>query len=102
MLIGQDKIPELFTQELGFTFNEFLRKLPAAVGNATFSVEGREVRISYERGSITILFQETIGRRLGSLVLPATPVTFQFSGLDSTQRKTFMTRFGRVYQKGGG
>lgn len=91
-----------FTREMGLTPGEFLRTLPNAIGQAEYCVQGDEIVIRSGSGRVRILLHPTLQRRIGMLALPVTPVEFSFQGLDPEERKQFMTRFERHFQRGGG
>ncbi len=95
-------IAQHFTREMGFTLEEFLRPLPAAVSPLPYRVQGRHISIEHPSGEIHIKLQQTTGRRVGALTIPLTPVEFIFCGLNHDQRRLFMQRFDRHFQRGGG
>ena len=87
---------------MGLTVQEFLRTLPAAIGHNEYRVDDREIRIRQQSGEVLIRLQPTFKRRFGALAIPATPVEFRFSGLDSGERSAFLERFDLYFQRGGG
>ncbi len=95
-------VPEQFTREMGITFSEFLRTLPAAVAPLVYRVEDRTVTLEHPGGLIEIRLHATGERRLGAIRLPVTPVEFRFSGISQRQREQFLARFDLHYQRGGG
>ena len=97
-----DSVPENFSREMGLTFTEFLRTLPAAIGPFNFHLEGQAITIVHPSGTILIVLHETGERRIASMRLPVTRVDFSFNGLEAVQRKAFMERFDLYYHRGGG
>jgi len=95
-------VPERFTRQMAVTLDDFARTLPAVVGGLDCRLEGRSARIVHADGEILITLQPTAERRLGSFVIPATPVEFRFVGLGEEERRAFMHRFDRHFQRGGG
>ncbi|MCB1859380.1 MAG: hypothetical protein KDI63_13960 [Gammaproteobacteria bacterium] len=95
-------IAEQFTREMGLTFDDFLRTLPGALAPLEYSIEGRRIAIAHPEGSIEISLGETQTRRIASLVLPCTPVTFSFSGLEKEERRKFIDQFDLYFHRGGG
>jgi hypothetical protein len=95
-------VPERFTREMAVTLQDFARTLPAVAGGHDCHLEGRSARIGHPGGEILITLHPTTERRLGSFVIPATPVEFRFVGLEEEERRDFMRRFDRHFQRGGG
>jgi len=95
-------VPAQLQRDMGLTLADFLRSLPSAIEPLTYRAEGRVFTIDHPAGSVVITLGETGERRIASLSLPVTPVTFQFNGLDGSDRERFMQRFDRYFQRGGG
>ncbi|MCB1874262.1 MAG: hypothetical protein KDI49_20040 [Gammaproteobacteria bacterium] len=95
-------IPAVFFREMGLTFSEFMRTLPAAIEPLTFNLDGRSVSILHPAGSIQLVLHETGERKIASMRLPVTRVEFRFTGLDALHRKAFMDRFDLYFHRGGG
>ncbi len=95
-------VPERFTREMAVTLEDFARTLPPALGGHDYRLEGRSARIDHPDGEILITLHPTAERRLGAFVIPATPVEFTFVGLGEAERRDFMRRFDRYFQRGGG
>jgi len=100
--LSGDAPPERFTREMGFTLQDYLRTLPAALGELEYRVVGRETIVHHPSGEIRIRLHPTGVRRIAALAIPLTPVEFSFSGLDAVERKRFLDRFDRYFQRGGG
>ncbi|MCP4283943.1 MAG: hypothetical protein GY792_05770 [Gammaproteobacteria bacterium] len=95
-------VPENLSREMGLTFKEFLRTLPAAIVPLTFQLNHREVTIAHPAGTVLINLHKTGERKIASMSLPVTQVDFRFSGLDEKERKAFMDRFDLYFHRGGG
>ena len=91
-----------FSRELGLTHAEFLRFLPPAIAHRPFSVTGRRVQIEDGERHVLIELGPQQYRRIASLKLPYVEARFTFVGFEPAERKTFMARFERYFQRGGG
>jgi hypothetical protein len=87
---------------MGLTPEEFLRTLPAALGDRDYSLRGQEILIRHPHGRIRILLHPIRQRKIGMLTLPVTSVEFCLQELGQEERQRFMTRFERYFQRGGG
>lgn len=91
---------------MSISHDDFLRVLPAAVWKAArtreFSIAGRKVTIGSGRRKVEIALSQESERRIGSLRLPSTKVSFAFHGFSKGEIEQFLSRFDRVYQRGGG
>jgi hypothetical protein len=97
-----DIVPTKFSREMGLTFRDFLRTLPAAIEPLTFHLDGRSVTIVHPTGTILIILHETAERKIASMRLPVTQVDFRFTGMAVVERKEFMDRFDLYFHRGGG
>jgi hypothetical protein len=88
---------------MALDWREFVRLLPIAVGDKPYEIRNRavEVRLS-DNDQLTIAVGPTAERRIAAIALPATPVTFTFEGGDTALFQSFMERFERYFQRGGG
>ncbi len=93
---------EEFAREMGLTFAEFMRTLPAAIAPRDFVLDGRKITILNGSGQVQIKLGETTTRRIASMSLPSTPVAFSFSGMDAEERRKFMEKFDMYFHRGGG
>ena len=96
------ELTEHFSREMGFTLEELMHPLPAAVAPHPFRLEGRCIYIEHPAGEVRITLQQSTERRIASMVIPCTVVEFGFYGLDAEQRRQFMQRFDLYTQRGGG
>lgn len=92
---------------MGCTEAEWLRWLPAAIGDHTWQrmhdsarvcIAGRE----QTQGTLQLTWSVGSARKIALVALPRLHVNFQFEGLDDAQRYTFMRRFDLYMQRGGG
>ncbi len=93
---------------MGFTHEELLRSLPAAV--KPFRVEKQSALVYWlcptqprnagQRIVLTLKPQTT--RTLAAITLPVTAVTLQFFGFSQARREDFMRRYKSHLHKGGG
>jgi len=91
-----------FTRELGLTHAEFFRSLPPAIAPRSYIVDGHRVRIDAGERTVTIDLGPQRYRSIASLRLPYVEVTFTFVGFSTPERRKFMERFERYFQRGGG
>ena len=87
---------------MGFTRAEFLRTLPAAVGDLPFTVVGGCVKIEDGARRLQISLAEQRERVIGALRLPMLTVDFEFCGYASHEVEHFMKRFMLYFHRGGG
>lgn len=89
-------------KEMGLTPQDFLRSLEIGLGG-DFRVDGQLVELGTPEEGVTIRFEPLEPRRLSGLfALPRARVTLSFRGYDDGQRRSFLERFDRAFQRGGG
>lgn len=96
---------EQFDREMGCTVPEWLMWLPAAMGDAAWARQGDAVQASFSAvpgASLRIDWRVGEPRRIALISMPRLHVRFAFTGMDETQRYTFMKRFDLYMQRGGG
>jgi len=81
---------------------EFLRLLPVAVGRSPFTEEagvfsGRDGSRCWQ-----VRLRPIANQRLGSVVLPRHRLDITFEGYSDQEAETFLVRFHRGFQRGGG
>lgn len=92
----------VFTREMGVTHSDFLRTLPKALGEIPFYITGATVTVQDGPRRLTIRLGPEQERRIAMLRLPATQVHFEFLDYREVEIATFMRRFERCFQRGGG
>lgn len=95
-------MPELFEREMGLTHAEFFRTLPSAVGLHPYEVAGQQVRVKLPDGELSISLGKEQVRKIASITLPYTCISFRFSGVNDEERTKFLKYFDSRYQRGGG
>ncbi|NIW04322.1 MAG: hypothetical protein GWN34_20085 [Gammaproteobacteria bacterium] len=93
---------ERFTREMGLTYAEFFRSLPAAIARHPFRRDGARVVIDYGERSVVIELGAQRTRKIALLELPCVDVTFTFKAFSAQQRDAFMVRFDLYFRRGGG
>lgn len=94
---------EVLRQGLGISSGDFLRILPRVdpAADAMFIESGAVLRWS-QTASVEVLIAAQDVRRLGGLEFPSMDLRFVFRGLSGEEAETFLKRFARAFQKGGG
>lgn len=92
---------------MGCTETEWLRWLPAAIGDHVWQRDGASVRVWLNEedrplGTLTMTWWVGAMRQIALVAMPRLHVNFQFEGLSEGQRYTFMRRFDLYMQRGGG
>jgi hypothetical protein len=91
-----------FEREMGCTEAEWLRWLPAAIGERPWRLEGKSVTVRIEEGTLALDWRIGEPRSIAQVRLPRLHVCFRFEGLDASQRLAFMKRFDLYMHRGGG
>ncbi|MEL7543630.1 MAG: hypothetical protein AAGJ70_07635 [Pseudomonadota bacterium] len=83
-------------REFAIGMARLLRDMPHATSGAVTTIE-------LLPGTVTVTYIAREGRRLSPLVvMPAADVTFVFTGVSTTARDAFISKFDKVFQRGGG
>ncbi len=98
----QSSYPEFFSREMGCTETEWLRWLPAAIGDVPWTQQGRRVELQWKLGHLAVQWETRPDRVIAQIRMPVLGVQFSFAGLDALQRYVFMRRFDLYMQRGGG
>ena len=88
--------------EMQTTLAEYIRELPAAIGDCDFDVTGNRVTVRDGDKKVLIDLVYEGNRHLGSLDLPMTRADFDFIGYADDEASTFMKRFDLHHQRLGG
>jgi len=94
--------PARFEREMGCSETEWLRALPAAMGNVSWQQTGCTVSAALGEGCLTITWRQGEARVIALLRMPRLHVVFDFQGVAETPRQVFMKRFDLYMQRGGG
>ncbi len=89
--------------DMGFTRDEFMNLLPAALGvERAPPMAGGQILLEDARGKVSIALGSETVRRIAALTVPRLPVTLSFDGYNEPDFERFMARFRAHYQRGGG
>lgn len=91
-----------FVLDMGFTRDEFMNLLPAALGIDRPHIAGSEIVVEDGRGKVRIMLGAERVRRIAALAVPSLPVAFCFEDYREDDYQAFMKRFRAHYQRGGG
>ncbi len=89
-------------KDMATTLPEFFRLLPRLVGGCDHAMRDDGVEIGTPERRIVISAKALEPRIIASLVLDRCRVELTFTGFEDSEIANFLTRFDRVYQKGGG
>ena len=98
----QSFYPERFERDMACTELDWLRWLPAAVGDLHWKQQTQSAGVRIGEGALGLKWQVAPPRVIGLVSLPRLLVSFRFAGVDDTTRHAFMTRFDLYMQRGGG
>ena len=98
----QSSYAEQFEREMGCTEGEWLRWLPAAIGECEWRLGASRAGVDIGPGTLTLDWRTGEPRVIALMRMPRLHVNFRFEGLDAQQRLAFMKRFDLYMQRGGG
>ena len=98
----QSCYPERFEREMACTEADWLRWLPAAVGEHHWKLQTGSAGVRIGDGALGLRWQVAEPRAIALVRMPRLLVSFRFAGLDDAQRFAFMKRFDLYMQRGGG
>lgn len=98
----QSSYADFFERDMGCTEAEWLRWLPAALGDNPWHRNGQAVAVSIGAGRLNLHWETLPPRVIALMHMPRLRVLFSFAGLDAAQRLVFMKRFDLYMQRGGG
>lgn len=93
---------EKFDREMGCTEADWLRLLPAAIGDNLFKLQDKSAGVRIGDGALGLKWQVGEPHHIGLVSMPRLSVSFRFAGLTDEQRYTFMKRFDLYMHRGGG
>lgn len=90
-------------KEMGYTYKDFMRLLPKAVGHAEMEIRDNEIHVgASDEKSLQIKLGAESERHIGFFRIPKLPVTLIFTGYQEAEIAATIDRFARTFQKGGG
>ena len=92
----------VMVRDMGLSHREFFRSLQPLAREWQCQIRDDGVLIDYDGGEIDIVLGKEGRRKIAAMSLPRTEVRFNFSRLNSLQRKKFLYRFDLAYRRGGG
>ena len=103
MVAGADH-GDSFKRDMGYSEQEFFRILPSALAGYEHSIAGNQVNISHveKKQWLRLTINRLPDRQLGMIRISRIEVEFAFHNFSVEERKRFLTRFDRSYQRGGG
>jgi len=96
------KYPEVFERDMACTEADWLRWLPAAIGDQFFKQHTGCAGIRLGDGALGLKWQVAEPRVIGLVNMPRLLVSFRFAGVNEATRQAFMQRFDLYMQRGGG
>lgn len=98
----QSFYPEHFERDMACLEADWLRWLPAAVGDLHWKLQTGSAGVRLGDGALGLKWQVAAPRVIGLISLPRLLVNFRFAGVTDADRQAFMTRFDLYMQRGGG
>lgn len=97
-------LDSVFTRDMGYSKNDFLRVLPRAIRDYDHIVEGDQVKISNSKNKhkLILTLSALPNRVLGNIIIERVDVKFEFIDFSAKQQTEFMLQFDRGYRRGGG
>ena len=90
-------------REMGYSRKEFFDQLPRALSDYEYTINGDDITVSLDQGTVLVRVGIEGERRLSAVVcFPRLPVTIRFEGVDEHGQKRFLQRFNYSYMKGLG
>jgi len=93
---------ETFKREMTISHSEFFRILPKALQSYLYQQHENDISVTLDKGEIVISLSKERVRKIASLSLPITNVTFEIKNVVEKTKKAFFKQFDRAYQRGGG
>lgn len=93
---------DVFEREMGLTHNEFFRTLPLAVGEQPYQVDGSVIVVALKTGRLVLTLAPESVRRIASICIPKTLVSFSFENVAEDEKQYFLRYFDKRFQRGGG
>lgn len=94
--------PERFEREMACTEADWLRLLPAALGDCHWKRQEQTVGVRIGDGALGLKWEVAEPRVIALVQMPSLRVRFRFAGVEDAQRQAFMKRFDLYMHRGGG
>jgi len=89
-------------KDMGVSHGDFWRIIPAALSGFAWRRDNNVITAE-DGGRRLVIRLATEGvHRIAALSIPMTRVTLEFSGFTTEERESFLARFYRRFQRGGG
>jgi len=98
----QSEYGEAFDREMACTEAEWLRWLPAAVGDRAWQAGTGHACVDIGSGTLRLTWHADAPRAIALVRLPRLMVNFRFEHVPPEDRRVFMRRFDLYMQRGGG
>jgi hypothetical protein len=98
----QAHYPFEFEREMGCSAEELRSWLPGASGNRPIEWRAAGAHVALDGGSVAIVWQTLVPRRIALITLPRLRVRFAAHGVDEAAWQRFMRHFDLYTQRGGG
>jgi hypothetical protein len=96
-------VPDRVEKLMSLDLDEFHRSLKTLSLDVSLEHGQVEVHIPAGRSKVQIVYETLQRATLGGLLsLPRAKVTLHLDGLDEAERQTFLARFDKAFQRGGG
>jgi len=97
---------EALEREMTISHSDFFRILPKALGKFRYQQQNNIITVCLDddgiEGEIVISLSKERIRKIASLTLPVTDVTFQLENITEKKEIEFFKNFDRAYHRGGG
>ncbi|RKZ49766.1 MAG: hypothetical protein DRQ58_01055 [Gammaproteobacteria bacterium] len=96
---------EILEREMTISHSDFFRILPKALGKLRYQQQNNVITVFLDdgvEGEIVISLSKERIRKIGSLSLPVTDVTFLQENISEKKKTEFFKHFDRAYHRGGG
>ena len=93
---------ETIEREMTISHHDFFRILPKALQSYLYQQHENDISVTLDKGEIVISLSKERVRKIASLSLPITNVTFQINNVVEKSKNDFFKQFNRSYQRGGG
>ncbi|MEX2523983.1 MAG: hypothetical protein WD750_03420 [Gammaproteobacteria bacterium] len=87
---------------MSITHEEFRRVLQMAFPETGSFISDDPAVFNFEDGRVRVVLSPQTTRSIGNLRLPVTKVTLEFGDMAEEEKKRFVERFNRSFQRGGG